>query len=158
MSGGGMSGGYEGGAAPSLLLSVRWQSAQPVREAMVVVKYGREKATSDEAKQFLNQQVPSYIVGILGLPAEVARMPADRLTELAKSGTALLRKDKDPIPAEAAQAASREKLADLYFLFPKTSPITIDDKEVEFVSKVGRFEVKRKFKLKDMQIGDKLDL
>ena len=33
-------------------------------------------------------------------------------------------------------------------MFPKTDAITVDDKEVEFIMKTQRFEVKRKFKLK----------
>jgi hypothetical protein len=78
------------------------------------------------------------------------------LNELAK-GAALQRKDKDPIPAGAVQRIPGEK-GSVAFFFPKTSAITLEDKEVEFVSKVVRIEVRRKFKLKDMVVGDKLEL
>ena len=45
------------------------------------------------------------------------------------------------------------------FLFVScTKSITLDDNEVEFSSKLGPFEVKRKFKLKEMTIAGKLEL
>ena len=146
------------GSRPSVLLTVRWQSALPVRQATVVTKLGREKATSEEANKFLNQELPGYIVALIGLPASMARIPAERLNELAKTATTLRIKDKDPIPALKAEAAARDNQVEIYFIFPKTSPITLDDKEVEFDVSVGQIEVKRKFRLKDMMVGDKLEL
>ena len=156
--GGGEYAGASGGGVPPMMLRVRWQSALPVRQALVVSHYGHERVDSEEAKQFLNQVVGAYVVALMGLPAGAARMPADKLTEMAKAGTVLTRKDRDPIAAEEAKIVPREKLVDVYFFFPKTSPITLDDNEVEFASKLGPFEVKRKFKLKDMTIGGKLEL
>jgi hypothetical protein len=46
----------------------------------------------------------------------------------------------------------------MLFLFPKTVPLTLDDKDVEFSSKVGSLMVKQKFHLKDMVFDGKLDL
>ena len=40
--------------------------------------------------------------------------------------------------------------------FPNREPISLDDKEVEFDTRVGPFEVKYKFKTKDMVIDGKL--
>jgi hypothetical protein len=143
---------------PSISLTVRWQSALPVRQAIVVAKLGREKAASEEARKFLNQELDGYIVSLAGLPAAMASMPAERLNEIAKTSAALRIKDKDPIPALKAEAIARDKFVDLYFVFPKTPPITLADKEVEFTVSVSHIDVKRKFKLKDMVVGDKLEL
>lgn len=166
MSGGGGGrggrGGGESGGGPqggvSMMLRVCWQSALPVRQATVIARLGREKLESEEAKKFLAQDNPVYVIEILDLPPEMARFPKERLNEMAKTTTSLRIKDKDPIAASGAQSTSREKAVDVYFIFPKTSPITLEDKEVEFVSTLGRFEIKKKFKLKDMVIGDKLAL
>ena len=158
--GGGEMGG--GGGAPSMTVHVRWQSALPIRQALVVAKLGHEKADSDQAKQFVSQTIPYYVVAVVGPSMVVgfclarnrgARIPDDQLAELAKTAT-LVRKDKDPITAESAQKLPGE--GGVAFLFPKASAITLDDKEVEFVSKVGRLEVKRKFKLKEMVLADKV--
>jgi hypothetical protein len=143
------------GGASSMLVRVRWQSALPVRQAIVLTQLGPEKADSDQAKKFLNQVSNEYVVAVVGLPPLLDRVPEEQLAEFAK-GAALQRKDKDPIPAGAVQRIPGERGA-VAFFFPKTSAITLEDKEVEFVSK-ARIEVRRKFKLKDMMVGDKLEL
>lgn len=43
-------------------------------------------------------------------------------------------------------------------MFPKSDAITLDDKEVEFVTTLGGSEIKKKFTLKDMVLGDQLVL
>ncbi len=145
------------GTSPSMTIHVRWQSALPIREALVIAKLGHEKANSDQARKFTEQPMPYYVVAVSGLPpAMIARITDDQMPELAKTAT-LVRQDKAPIAAESAQKIAGEPGA-VAFLFPKAAAITPDDKEVEFVSKVGRLEVKRKFKLKDMVIGGKLEL
>src|SRR5258708_3408592 len=158
---GGGGAGYpsEAGVGPgggSMMLRVRWQSALPIREAIVVTQLGPEKADSDQAKKFLNQVSSEYIVAVVGLPPALDRVPDEQLNQLAK-GAVLQRKDKDPIEAGSVQRIPGEK-GSVAFFFPKTSAITLEDKEVEFVSKVARIEVRRKFKLKDMMVGDKLEL
>ena len=147
-----------GAVRPSVLLTVRWQSALPVRQAEVVAKLGHEKAGSEEATKFLNQAVPGYIVALIGLPGAMGRMSPERLNEIARTSAALHIKDKDPVPALRAEASMRESFVDVYFVFPKTPPITLEDKEVEFAVNVGQMEVKRKFKLKEMVVGAKLEL
>ena len=144
------------GGATSMMVRVRWQSAMPVRQAIVLTQLGPEKADSDQAKKFLSQVANEYVVAVVGLPPALDRVPEEQLNELAKSAV-LQRKDKDPIPAGAVQRIPGEK-GSVAFFFPKTSAITLEDKEVEFISKVARFEVRRKFKLKDMVVGDKLEL
>lgn len=147
-------GGGPGGA--SMMIHVRWQSAMPIRQAIVLTQLGREKADSDQAKKFLGQVANEYVVAVAGLPPALDRVPDEQLNELAK-GASLQRKDKDSIAAASVQRIPGER-GSVAFFFPKTSAITLEDKEVEFVSRVGRIEVRRKFKLKDMVIADKLEL
>lgn len=150
-------GGMGGGRGFSMSLHVRWQSAVPIRKALVLAMLGHEKADSEQGKTYITQEIPYYVVAISGLPAPMAgRLSEENLAELAKTAT-LVRKDKDPVTAVNVQKVAGEQ-GTIAFLFPKTSEITLEDKEVEFVSKVGRLEVRRKFKLKEMVIGDKLEL
>ncbi len=163
-SGGGRRGGSPGypsetGGGPgqaSMMIHVRWQSAMPIRQAIVLTQLGREKADSDQAKKFLSQVANEYVVAVAGLPPALDRVPDEQLNELAK-GASLQRKDKEPIAAGAVQRIPGER-GSVAFFFPKTAAITLEDKEVEFVSRVARIEVRRKFKLKDMVIADKLEL
>jgi hypothetical protein len=50
------------------------------------------------------------------------------------------------------------RATEVLFAFPKTTPITEDDKEVEFNVKIGDFSIRQKFRLKDMVVKGKLDL
>jgi hypothetical protein len=52
----------------------------------------------------------------------------------------------------------RQERLELYMVFPKTDPIALEDKEVEFVAKVGENTIKQKFRLKDMVFNNKLEL
>jgi hypothetical protein len=47
---------------------------------------------------------------------------------------------------------------DLIMVFPKNAGLTVDDKEVEFVTKVGKMNVRKKFKLKEMVFNGKLEM
>ena len=46
----------------------------------------------------------------------------------------------------------------LVFAFPKTDPITLEDKQVELFTKLGQIEIKKKFNLKLMVFHGKLEL
>ena len=52
----------------------------------------------------------------------------------------------------------RGRNIDILLRFAKTEPIRVEDNEVEVDAKLGKFEVKKKFKLKDMVFNGKLEL
>jgi hypothetical protein len=47
---------------------------------------------------------------------------------------------------------------DLFIAFPRSAGISLDDKEVEFVTKIGPLVIRKKFKLKDMVFNGKLEM
>ena len=155
--GGGVLGGPGGGAgpAPSMNVIVRWFSSIPVKQAMVRSNYGAEAATTQEAIEYLARQETHYIVAVAGLPERMAGF-VQRNPDALKENTMLKRKKKEPINPDDVQ--TQERTANFYFMFPKTDAITVDDKEVEFIMKTQRFEVKRKFKLKNMVFNGELSL
>lgn len=53
--GGGMGGG--GGAAPTLTAKVRFQTALPVKQALLKMKFGSEVATSAQAQELLERNL-----------------------------------------------------------------------------------------------------
>ncbi|MBI1789766.1 MAG: hypothetical protein HYR60_19720 [Acidobacteria bacterium] len=149
-AGGGM--GSEGGAPamPTVTVQIRWVSALPVRQALLKAKLGKEAETSPEAQKLLSEPDTHYRLALIGFPARMAQMGNERLQAELKASTSLKRKGKDPITPEAIQFAGNEESLAVIFAFPKTAPIALDDKEIEFASKVGPLEFKRKFRLKDM--------
>lgn len=152
-----------GGAAPAagggsaMTLSVRWQSALPLRQAVAKQKYGAEAATSPDAKKLLDSEQKYYAIVVAGLPGRAAHVNDEMKPMLLKS-TTLSVKGKDPITAIELQSGGNEQKAVVMFFFPKTTVIDADDKEVEFSSKVGPLVVKQKFKLKEMIFNGKLEL
>jgi len=76
------------------------------------------------------------------------------MKEMLLKNTSLSIKGKEPIVPTDLQSGG----ATAVFLFPKTVAIDMDDKEVEFSTKLGQTIVKTKFKLKDMVFNGKLDL
>ena len=144
--------------APSISVLIRWHTALPIKQAVAKMRFGSEAATAPQAKQMLENRENAYIVGVIGLPMMVLRGDANKLKEAAH----LNRKDKEPIMAVDVQAERdpATSRANLYLVFPRVpgSMIEADDKDVEVELKLGRMDIKRKFKLKDMMYEGKLEL
>jgi hypothetical protein len=124
----------------------------------VKMKFGGEAATATQAQQILASANDVYLVVLEGLPERMARMGGGRLQETLKKTTMLKRGSKEPLAPAQVQIGVADKQVLIYFAFPKTDAIVLEDKEVEFVSKVGPAEFKRKFKLADMVVDGKLTL
>ena len=141
-----------GGQAP--VVTVIWQSALPIKQASVKRKYGSEAGTSEEGKKYLDREEANYVV-ILSVPPGMGRGgDMSRLKDALKENTTLNVKGKDPIKPGQVELANGMAI----FAFPKTNPITLDDKEVEFSTKLGPASVRQKFELKHMVFNGKLEL
>jgi hypothetical protein len=130
--------------------TVRWDSASPVREALHV------KASKDFEKY--------YIIAVTGdLPdvgrgagAENETLDERRLdsvrqfTKLERKGTLI------PLSRVAATPSDYTSGGGTLFYFERGD--MSDEKQVAFITRVGTYEVKAKFNLKEMLYHGKLDL
>lgn len=144
------------GPTPSVPLTIRWQTSLPVKQAIVKHRFGDEAATSGEGKKFLARDEPHYIVVVSGMPAPMLALFRD--SEAITAKTFLKRKKKENIVAARVEAKPVGQLLDVSFWFPRTAAVTLEDKDVEFETKIGRLKIKRKFKLKDMVFNGELSL
>ncbi len=155
-----------------LPLTVRWY-VLPVQHAI-----DRWAALRPGVKQGWNVHGDGfYIIGISGLPARMFPGDPDRLKwvrERLKSKSFLKIKGREPISADAVviprkrsdvvdvRAGPWRAGVEIYVVFLREQKdrheITLADKKVEFVTKIGSLKVKRKFKLKDMVYKGKLEL
>lgn len=182
-------GGYPGGSStgdPSanqpMNLTIRWESAAPVEQALM--RQGGSAA--DELKAASDAGQKYYVIEVLGL-----RLPArtqsrnrgvvdaddpnagngndnennrnvDRQNDALRSqlldAAQLAPKGKASIYAQDVQIVGPGGIDGVRFLFPRTNPIASNDKEVEFILNVRRVKVDEKFKLSDMQYEGKLAL
>ena len=160
--GGGRRGGGGGGggdtmmeSTPSQTVVVRWHTAMPVRQAVAKLRFGKEATASPDAAKMLQPEQKRYVIGMIGIPAQLMRGKPAEL----KGGAQLRIKGKDPIPASNVQAEREQRGANVYLFFPRdTNPIALEDGDVEVVLKLASVEIKRRFKLKDMVFDGKLEL
>jgi hypothetical protein len=135
---------------------VRWQSAKPVREASVKAKYGNEAGTSPEAKKALAEPANHYVISICGLPADAFDGNPEELRREMLAQGMLVIKGKEPI--RPVDFVTENGGVTAQFVFPKTNPIAEEDKEAEFVVKIRTYNIRQKFRLKEMVYNGKLDL
>jgi hypothetical protein len=140
---------------PSVVVVIRSRTALPIKQAFLKAQYGSEVGTSPEAKKIMDKEETLYAIEINGIPAAAN----ERLKETLMKASSLSVKGKEPIMPSDIQFNPRgPTMADAFVLFPKTNPITLDDKEVEFATTISGTVVKFKFKLKDMVYKNKLEL
>jgi len=153
-------GGPEGDVAPPATMNfmVRWRTALPMKQALARLKFGKEVANSAEAKTFLDHEETTYMIGISGLPAVMMAGPEEQWKNALKSVTALSVKGKGLLAPSEVQITPNNKTIDVTFSFPRTAPLSLDDKEVEFSTRIGPMAVQSKFRLKDMVVNGKLEL
>ena len=149
---------------------VTWTTAQPMREALVREQIGQNGTISKEVESFLATPPVSYILALRitgGSAASFAKdaaaalphtslvlsggrtpVPAARVEAQALDGEGRL--PGTPGSADAAASAAPDGTSLIVFVFPRGFGITEADKEIEFVTRVGNYTIKKKFKTRDM--------
>jgi hypothetical protein len=137
---------------------LRWQTALPIKQAMARQKFGSDGANSVDAKAFLDHEETAYLVEVSGVPSMMMAAPQEQLKSALKSRTALSVKGKGILSPSEVQIIPNNKTVDVYFSFPRGANLSLDDKEVEFSTRIGFSAVRSKFRLKDMVFNGKLEL
>jgi hypothetical protein len=174
MEGGGMEGGESRQSPPAQKITICWETAMPVRAARMKAHFGDKLPAKGEPGYTLDLPQNVYIVSVSGLRmgggrrgrggdsggegrgADPQRTSADRMKDQLMASTQLVRKGKDPIVPEDLKINATTNV--VLFQFPKKDMISEEDRDVEFVTKVGPIQIKQKFSLKDMHFNGKLEL
>ena len=164
-------GGNEVQRVRRVTVTVAWISALPVKQAMVRMQsVGQGPQIAPDRQRQLSQDEPHYTLAVVGLPVRGRVLALGTIDEI-KARTALKPAGKDRILPEDIRVLSvpawtlgatgfkdGDQLVRVEFLFPKTSAIVLNDKEVEFSTKLGEVELTKKFKLADMMVRGQLAL
>lgn len=168
--GGGTGGGQYPGSSPGAgrptgqtvlteaYLTMRWSSALPIKQALVLDELGYGDADTPEARQVLTREETEYIVEIFGLPTIVVHMERKEFEEELAAKSFLSRKDGPRIRAASARVPVHGTYRSITLRFPKNEPITLNAKQVEVAAAAGPFEFNQKFKLASMVYNGRLEL
>jgi hypothetical protein len=136
---------------------VAWVSASPFRQALVRGQTAHDTPITLDQQRQVKDDEPFYTLAVIGLPVRLAAQ-AGTLDEL-KTRTSLKPHRKAPIaPADIRAFDEGDYSVRVEFLFPKTTAIALDDKAVEFTTKLGNVGLTKTFKLSDMKVGGRLAL
>jgi hypothetical protein len=158
--GGGAAGASDGGGGEfsgvrRITATVAWISALPVRQAIARLRAGVDAPVLPDDKR-LPEDEAFYVVAVAGMPIRVAQ--ASKLGEV-RDKTALKSKRKEPIkPADIRVVPDGNQTVRVEFVFPKGNAFDLEDKEVEFVTKMGAADIAKKFTLADMMVRGRLAL
>jgi hypothetical protein len=153
------------GETPSLPVTVRWDSALPIREALT-------RSQQNAADAILTRSGKDYVITVIGLAAGtvhpaggqgdgtrgVEREPQDpaQIERGFIVNSELLPRGKAAITPEDAKFDSATGAVHLFF--PRREPIAAGDKEVTFSTRFGSVTVRKKFRLKEMAYKGQLEL
>ena len=174
--GGGYPQGGGGGGASSMPMTVvvRWESAKPVQEAEKRLQ-NNNAASADskpdgDSKPAANPFENHYVVSVIGvrLPdrqssrddqdSGSSRGGSSQTRDQLMSTTQLVSKGRVLLSPDDIKFNMRNGENQIEFFFPKTTPISLDDKEVTFHAMINRMKVENKFNLKKMTRNKKLEL
>ena len=146
------------GATECANVTITWKSALPIKQALARQAIGLDASLPLEHQQALERVEPFYAVTVSGLPPTFRWLATRR--DALKAMSMLGRKGSAPIAPESVRLFqdTQSQLISVEFLFPKTDAITLDDRDVEVITRLGNADVKKTFKLADMVFGDKLAL
>jgi hypothetical protein len=152
---------------------VRWESALPVKAALLRLKHPGQAPGPGETGYTLDKPDKDYVIGVTGLPAMPERRqgdipadgqypPAEEQRKSRLMAATKLDLGKNQLPIECEDVKFNQPAADgsteTLFYFPRTAPLSLDNKEVTFETRMGRMKIERKFVLKEMKYQGKLAL
>lgn len=144
--GGDANGGTDSSEPPALTL--RWESALPVRSAELVVR--------DENAPVLDEG--HYAIAVYGVPSRMAGSDSRNLVDALKKQASIKREGKKDLKPSSVEVLQKEAGPVIVFMFPRSKEITRGDKRIEFDAQVGRLEIAQSFYVDEMVYLGKLEL
>jgi hypothetical protein len=173
---GGGGGGYPSGGGSrgeSMNVTLRWETALPVRHALL-----RQGANSaDEAKNAADESQKYYVISVFGfrMPGQRSRQSASDSTYPSDSSQTRTSQSNDSLRSQLLDAAQLmpkngrsiyaedvkvqgDGSGEIRFLFPRSAAIPASVKEVDFILEVRGIKLEHKFHPGDMQYQGQLAL
>ncbi len=140
----------DGASSPAKLpaLTLRWESARPVREAEI--KDHETGAPTVDANH--------YAVAIYGIPRSMIESDLTSQTEELKKHATLKRYAKKDLKPSSVDILLREDGPVILYLFPKSDEITWRDQSIQFDAQVANLKCSQSFDTSDMRFHGNVEL
>jgi hypothetical protein len=139
-------------------LVIRWSSALPIRQALALAQWGRERLREAEAAEFLSREEPDYLLGVGGFPTTMVPQGAAWLEQELIRSARVWFKDRRPLRATAAHVPEHGNHLAAELRFPRIEGGLPGDGVVEFTAEAGPIKMAQKFRLKAMFYHGRLEL
>lgn len=137
---------------------VRWASALPVRQAAALYKQRDSKLPEARINELVGVPQSDYILELRGIPSEIAHSGAESIELIARESCRLRTAAGRVIKPSSARVNIQGATLTVYVHFPRSEPISPNDREVEFAGDFQVFQVKQRFRLSAMTYLDRLEL
>lgn len=138
-------------------LLIRWSSSQPVKEALARYKSG-QNAAAPAFKDQPDSAGSFYVIEVLGVPAIAGFAGIQVLQDELYHSSGLITRNGRIIRPESVYATPQGEVLGITIRFPKTEPLTLDDKYVDCVGKTRVFSFRKRFELRPMASNGQLEL
>jgi len=129
-------------------LTLRWESAMPVREAELRAR-DVDAPTVDENH---------YAIAVIGVPRSMIKADTRGMEADLKKQAVLKRDDKKDFKPSSVEILQRDDGPIVVFFFPRSTEITASDRRVEFDAQIGKLKFAEPFFTEDMVYQGKLAL
>jgi hypothetical protein len=129
------------------LLTIRWESALPIREAEL-------KARETNAPDV---DTDHYAIAVYGIPSHLAKDP-QHLGDRLKDQAAIKREGQKDLKPSHVDVLQRDDGVVIVFLFPRSKEITAKDARAEFNTLIGQYQIEQPFHIDEMIYQGKVEL
>jgi hypothetical protein len=149
MGGGGYpSGGQSTRSDDAPKVTLRWESAMPVRTAELKV-HDNDAPTLDDKH---------YAIAVYGIPDRMLVGDTKKLQDQLKGKASIKRDGKKDFKPSSVEVLERPDGPVVVYMFPMTTELTKQDHRLEFDADIGRLQLTQSFFTDDMVWQDKLEL
>jgi hypothetical protein len=157
--GGGQGGDADGGGSPKAnggagspdqpaTLTLRWESALPMREAELKARDTGAPVVEDDF----------YAIAVYGIPRGILTDDSTARAAELKKQAVLKREGKSDIKPARVEILLRESGPAVVYLFPKSAEFTWRDHSILFEAQIARLKFSQAFSTDDMMFHGKLEL
>lgn len=130
----------DGGPPPMEKFTITWRTATPIKQALSRAMAGPDPI-SPQLQAYIDKEEDHYLITVSGLKRYFGQVSTD--PEELMQFAVLEIKGRGVIKPQRAESRSDQSSTTIFYEFSKSTPITLDDKEVDFVFHMERTPLAR---------------